>query len=57
MTNYIDPEEEDQEIIDSILNGILEYEISALESDEERSFSPSITRPETNRTYSPQILR
>ncbi|CAD8139361.1 unnamed protein product [Paramecium pentaurelia] len=48
MTNYMDPEE-DQEIIDSILN--------ALESDEERSFSPSMTRSETNRTYSPQIIR
>ncbi|CAD8042944.1 unnamed protein product [Paramecium primaurelia] len=48
MTNYMDPQE-DQEIIDSILN--------ALESDEERSFSPSITRTETNRTYSPQIIR
>ncbi|CAD8052876.1 unnamed protein product [Paramecium sonneborni] len=49
MTNYMDPEEDDKEIIDSILN--------ALESDEERSFSPSMTRSETNRTYSPQIVR
>ncbi|CAD8087248.1 unnamed protein product [Paramecium sonneborni] len=44
----MDPEN-DQEIIDSILN--------ALESDEERSLSPSQTISNTNRTYSPQIKR
>ncbi|CAD8173239.1 unnamed protein product [Paramecium octaurelia] len=44
----MDPED-DQDIIDSIVN--------ALESDEERSFSPSHTRSDSNRTYSPQIMR
>ncbi|CAD8185178.1 unnamed protein product [Paramecium pentaurelia] len=44
----MDPEN-DQEIIDSIVN--------ALESDDDRSFSPSQTRSDTNRTYSPQIKR